>query len=77
MEPAKINVSEITAKASSKKKILLPISTRREYTVLDVYNPSICLVPCKFDKILVVGYFTEQNFILNILVLEITSRIFF
>ena len=30
--------------------------------------------PCKFDKILVVDNFIEQNFILKILVLEITSR---
>ena len=30
--------------------------------------------PCKFCKILVVGNFFEQNFILEILVLEITSR---
>ena len=30
--------------------------------------------PCNFGKILVVGYFIEQNFILKILVLEIILR---
>ena len=44
-------------------------------TVFDVIqSPPLCLVLCKFDKILVVGNFIEQNFILKILVLEITSR---
>ena len=39
------------------------------YTVFDAVQS-----PCKFDKFLVVGYFIDQNFVLKILVLEITSR---
>ena len=34
----------------------------------------LCLLPCKFYKILVVGNFIEQNFIFKILVFEINSR---
>ena len=54
------------------------------YLILSQYRirrcpiPPLCLVPCKFGKILVVGKMIEQNFILKIFVLEITSRkIFF
>ena len=43
------------------------------YTVFEVVQFPLCLVPCRFDEILVVGYFIKQNFILNF-VLEITSR---
>ena len=43
-------------------------------SVFDAVHSPLCLVPCKFDKILLVDKFIEQNFILKILVLETTSR---
>ena len=54
-------------------KVLLSINGLI-YTVFDVVQPPLFNLPCKFDKILVVGNFIEQIFILKILVLEITSK---
>ena len=43
------------------------------YIPYSTLSSPLCLAPCKFDKILVVGKIIEQNFIMKILVLEITS----